>query len=67
MGHSWIGKFYEKQKKLYKTFFKEKNPKSKEYYEKQFKSYRNHISSFLRETKDSYYKQYFQDNKKILG
>ena len=52
--------------KLYKSFCKEKDPKTKEYYEKQFKSYRNHISSLLRKTKDSYYKQYFKDNKKNL-
>ena len=41
--------------KLYKSFWKEKDPKTKEYLEKQFKSYRNHISSFLRKTKDSNY------------
>ena len=52
--------------KLYKSFCKEKDPKTKEYYEKQFKSYRNHISSLLRETKDSYNKQYFDDIKKNL-
>ena len=52
--------------KLYKSFCKEKDPKTKEYYEKQFKSYRNHISLLLRETKDSYNKQYFDDIKKNL-
>ena len=51
---------------MYKSFCKEKDPKTKEYYEKQFKSYRNHVSSLLRKTKDSYYKQYFEDNKKNL-
>ena len=53
--------------KLYKSFCKEKDPKTKQYYEKQFKSYRNHISSSLRKTKDSYYKQYSKTTKKILG
>ena len=52
--------------KLYKSFCKERDPKTKEYYEKQFKSYRNHISSLLRKTKDSYYKQCMEDNKNIL-
>ena len=51
---------------MYKSFCKEKYPKTKEYYEKQFKSYRNHVSSLLRKTKDSYCKQYFEDNKKNL-
>ena len=51
---------------MYKTFCKEKDPKTKEYYEKQFKSYRNRVSSLLRKTKASYYKQYFEDNKKDL-
>ena len=50
--------------KLYKSFCKEKDLKTKEYYEKHFKSYRNHISSLLTKTKDSYYKQYSEDNKK---
>ena len=52
--------------KLYKSFCKERDPKTKEYYEKQFKSYRNHISSLLRKTKDSYYKQCMEDSKNIL-
>ena len=52
--------------KLYKSFCKEKDPKTKGYFEKQFKSYHNHISSLLRETKDSYYNKYFEDNKKTL-
>ena len=51
---------------MYKSFSKEKDPKTKEYYKKQFKSYQNRISSLLRKTKDSYYKQYFEDNKKNL-
>ena len=50
------------KQKLYKSFYKEKDPKTKEYYEKQFKSYRNNISSRFRKTKDSCYKQYFEDN-----
>ena len=49
--------------KLYKSFCKEKDMKTKEYYEKQFKSYNNHISALLRKTKDSYYKQYVEDKK----
>ena len=48
--------------KLYKSFCKEKDPKTKEYYEKQLRSYRNQVSSLLRKTKDSYYKQCFEDN-----
>ena len=51
---------------MYKSFCKEKDPKTKEYYEKKFKSYLNHVSSLLRKAKDSYYKQYFEDNKKNL-
>ena len=51
--------------KLYKSFCKEKDPRTGEYYEKQFKSCHN-ISSLLRKAKDSYYKQYFEDNKKNL-
>ena len=53
--------------KLYKSFCKEKDLKTKEYYEKQFKSNRNHVSSLLRKAKDSYYKQYFEENKKNLS
>ena len=65
MDYSWISQFYKK-KKLYKSFCKEKDPKTKGYYEKKFKSYLNHVSSLLRKAKDSYYKQYFEDNKKNL-
>ena len=52
--------------KLSKSFYEEKDPKTKEHYEKQFKSYRNQISSLLRKTNDSYYNQCFEDNKKNL-
>ena len=51
---------------MHKSFYKKKDPKTKEYYEKQFKSYRNYVSSLLRKAKDCYYKQYFEDNKKNL-
>ena len=59
-----LANYVRNKNKLYKRFFKEKDPKTKEYYEKQFKLCRNHISSLLRERKDSYYKQCFEDNKK---
>ena len=52
--------------KLYESFCKEIDLKTKEYYEKQFKSNRNHLSSLLRKTKDSYSKQYFEDKKENL-
>ena len=50
--------------KLYKSFCKENDSKTKECYEKQFKSYRYQISSLLRKVKDSYCKQYFKNNNK---
>ena len=61
LNHGLANSIRNKQK-LYKSFYKEKDPITKEYYEKQFKSYRNNISSLLRKTKDSCYKQYFEDN-----
>ena len=64
MDHSWIDQFIDK---LYKSFHKEKDPKTKGCFEKQFKPCRNHISSLLRETKSCYNKQYFEDiNNKIV-
>ena len=50
--------------KIYKQFYKEKNPQQKEIYGKQFKTYRNHLTMLLRITKDEYYKTYFKENKK---
>ena len=60
-----IANSIKSKNKIYKKFFKEKNPQQKEIYERQFKTYRNHLTTLIRITKDEITKLILRKIKKI--